>query len=378
MSVLVNTVDFIGDEALTNSIIDGSVTEIVDSLATTVAANCLRYRTALKSVKFATATNVGKYAFSYCSALKTADFEVATSIDSSSFSRTALETLILRSETQCSLQNQNAFNQTPIASGTGYIYVPAALVDSYKTATNWSTYANQIRAIEDYPEVCDPYSWEAVSIAIEKGTYKDMYKIGDCVPVDLGSEGIINMQIAAFDADTLADGSGTAAISWVAVELLKTGHRMNPANSSGAEGTGTNGGWEKCEMRAYLDSTIKPIVPTNVQNMIVTVSKSQNAPDGSKSILQTTADFLWIPSASEVGGSAAKETNLPKYSAVYVGNASRIKNQVGVSYADNWYTRSASPNNVWSGFNASGKAITPDGTTAFGPCLGFCTGRTPT
>ena len=26
----------------------------------------------------------------------------------------------------------------------------AALVDSYKAATNWSTYADQIRALEDY------------------------------------------------------------------------------------------------------------------------------------------------------------------------------------------------------------------------------------
>lgn len=42
---------------------------------------------------------------------------------------------------------------TPMKSGTGYIYVPAALVDSYKAATNWSTYADQIRAIEDYPDI---------------------------------------------------------------------------------------------------------------------------------------------------------------------------------------------------------------------------------
>ena len=42
---------------------------------------------------------------------------------------------------------------TVIASGTGYVYVPSALVNSYKSATNWSTYADQIRAIEDYPDI---------------------------------------------------------------------------------------------------------------------------------------------------------------------------------------------------------------------------------
>jgi hypothetical protein len=52
------------------------------------------------------------------------------------------------------LADVDALNDSSVASGSGYIYVPAALVDSYKAATNWSTYAEQIRAIEDYPEIC--------------------------------------------------------------------------------------------------------------------------------------------------------------------------------------------------------------------------------
>lgn len=64
-----------------------------------------------------------------------------------------LETLILRSEKTTGLQSKNALANTPIASGTGYIYVPKSLVEQYKVATNWSVYAAQIRAIEDYPEI---------------------------------------------------------------------------------------------------------------------------------------------------------------------------------------------------------------------------------
>lgn len=41
-------------------------------------------------------------------------------------------------------------NGTPIANGTGYIYVPSALIEQYKVAENWSTYASQFRALEDY------------------------------------------------------------------------------------------------------------------------------------------------------------------------------------------------------------------------------------
>lgn len=95
--------------------------------------------------------NVRQYAFYGCSQLTSADFPLATSIGSSTFSSCSqLTALILRSEKQCTLSNANAFNSTPIKSGTGYIYVPSALIDSYKSATNWSTYAAQFRALEDY------------------------------------------------------------------------------------------------------------------------------------------------------------------------------------------------------------------------------------
>lgn len=67
----------------------------------------------------------------------------------------ALTELILRkSNSICTLSNVNAINNTPIGKGTGYVYVPSALVYSYKGNTNWSAFANQIRAIEDYPEIC--------------------------------------------------------------------------------------------------------------------------------------------------------------------------------------------------------------------------------
>ena len=60
---------------------------------------------------------------------------------------TALASLTLRNTEVVTLAGATAFTNTPIASGTGYIYVPSDLVDSYKAATNWSTYADQIIAI---------------------------------------------------------------------------------------------------------------------------------------------------------------------------------------------------------------------------------------
>lgn len=69
-----------------------------------------------------------------------------------------LEALILSANEVSTLSASNAFNNSAIANGTGYIYVPQVLIEQYKVATNWATYANQFRAIEDYPEICGEVS----------------------------------------------------------------------------------------------------------------------------------------------------------------------------------------------------------------------------
>lgn len=72
-----------------------------------------------------------------------------------------LKHLILRNETLVPLSTSasNTFgSSSPIITGTGWVYVPSALVDEYKSATNWSTIADQIRAIEDYEIIANGMS----------------------------------------------------------------------------------------------------------------------------------------------------------------------------------------------------------------------------
>ena len=108
----------------------------------------------LTEAYFPVATQVGQYALCNCLIIETLDLPMVTQIDNMGFLNTQkLYTLILRANQVATLSNVNAFNGSAIAKGTGYIYVPATLVDAYKTDTNWSTYADQIRAIEDYPEI---------------------------------------------------------------------------------------------------------------------------------------------------------------------------------------------------------------------------------
>ena len=123
---------------------------------TDVASNSFVGCSNLTSANFQFVKSIGQYAFNGCTALTTADLPAATSINSNAFNGcTLLTTLILRNTSKiATLSNKNAFTSTPIASGAGYIYVPRDLVDSYKSATNWSNYTAQFRAIEDYPEIC--------------------------------------------------------------------------------------------------------------------------------------------------------------------------------------------------------------------------------
>lgn len=105
----------------------------------------------LTSVNFPMLENTNGEFLASCRNIEMLDFPRLTRVGKAEYNLcTKLKALILRNETACPLDNINALNETLISKGTGYIYVPAALVESYKVATNWSTFADQFRAIEDY------------------------------------------------------------------------------------------------------------------------------------------------------------------------------------------------------------------------------------
>ena len=121
-------------------------------LATSISNNAFQNCSALTTVSLPAATSISNNAFQNCSALTTASLPLATSIGTYAFSGcTKLTSLTLSKNQVATLSATNAFLSTPIASGTGYIYVPDSLVAQYKTATNWATYANQILPISQKP-----------------------------------------------------------------------------------------------------------------------------------------------------------------------------------------------------------------------------------
>ena len=106
---------------------------------------------ALHTVNLPSLISISSNMFAYSSLLKRLDFPSVESISGGAFSGCSrLVTLILRkADTVCTLENVSAFSGTSIAKGTGFVYVPDDLVDQYKAATNWSTYASQIKPISE-------------------------------------------------------------------------------------------------------------------------------------------------------------------------------------------------------------------------------------
>ena len=109
------------------------------SISEKLFSNCFK----LESVNCQSATTISNSGFASCPALTTIDLPAVGSIDTYGFYGCKnLTTIVLRKTSAiCSLKNINALQTTPFASdGTGgTVYVPAALIESYQTATNWST-----------------------------------------------------------------------------------------------------------------------------------------------------------------------------------------------------------------------------------------------
>lgn len=140
-----------------------NLTSIYMPLVTIIAPYAFEKCEKLTEIVLPSVESISTTAFRYCYLLNTVDLPIIKSIDTYVFTKScSLKALILRKNVVCTLKNINSFidcyhyygkvdsTYNPNGDKDGYIYVPRDLVDSYKTATNWSTLADQFRALEDY------------------------------------------------------------------------------------------------------------------------------------------------------------------------------------------------------------------------------------
>lgn len=110
--------------------------------------------TKLKTLNIPNITGFVNYAVAGCTELETLDLSpnfYAFGGGAACNGCTKLVALILRRTSSIvTLGNKNNFVNTPIESGTGYVYAPRDLLSKYQSATNWSTYPTQFRPLEDY------------------------------------------------------------------------------------------------------------------------------------------------------------------------------------------------------------------------------------
>ncbi len=205
-------------------------------------------------------------------------------------------------------------------------------------------------------------SWDTIIANIDNKTYSTKYKIGNYKPLDLGTEGTINMQIVAMDADELADGSGYAPLTFIGMELLNNKHAFsdNTDNYMWTDGSSRNG------IRTYLQNTIFDLIPSNVRNRVQKIHKVSymNTSEG------VTTDTLFIPSDREIFG-FTESFGVGQYVPLKLP-ANRIRKIKGTNTP--WWGRSRYQNkNYYVDVNGNLASFTT-GSGLLGICLGFCLG----
>ena len=191
------------------------------------------------------------------------------------------------------------------------------------------------------PEVkatLNDYTWAEISAISKSGEAETTYglKVGDTKEMTLSNGETYNVEIIGFEHDDLADGSGTAGITFQFKELMSTTHIMDSTNTN-------VGGWETSEMRTYLKDDVYSLLPADLQGEIKEVTKVSDAGNKDKTTLIETTDKLFLLSFEEVGFTSSDGSRFvagqgTKYE-IYSDKASRIKYLSGS--AAFWWLRSA-------------------------------------
>ena len=138
-----------GDKyAAFKSLVDGSIIEITADMlkgVTSIRNHAFHYCKSLTSIEIPnTVTSIGEYAFYGCSKLQNVTIPSSVTRIGVAFNQCIiLKSVTVESETPPAL-DADVFSW---ASKSLVSYVPAESVDAYKSASNWSTYADIIQAI---------------------------------------------------------------------------------------------------------------------------------------------------------------------------------------------------------------------------------------
>lgn len=147
--IILNRNNKIEDYVTFNKLIDKSIAAVTEDMlsgGTSISDYSFSYCSSLVSVFIPSSiTNIGEAAFYYCSSLVSILIPSSiTNIGYAAFSECVLlSNVTVKSVTPPTLDGSIFFN-TPLNL---VIYVPSESVETYKSASGWSTYANKIQPI---------------------------------------------------------------------------------------------------------------------------------------------------------------------------------------------------------------------------------------
>ncbi|MDE6030658.1 MAG: leucine-rich repeat domain-containing protein, partial [Oscillospiraceae bacterium] len=186
-----------------------------------------------------------------------------TTIKRGAFNNTALASITLESETPPTLEidqyGGDWFAGTPIASGTGKIYVPCGSANAYKTAANWSDYASRIEALPHTPVTDPAVAATCTTAGKTAGSHCSVCNTVITAQTTVAAKGHSTTKTAAKAATCTADGnkeywycstckkyfsnsSCTTETTLAATIISKTGHSYSTDWS-----TSTTNHWHVCE-----------------------------------------------------------------------------------------------------------------------------------
>lgn len=366
MSEFINTIDLQGDQETLDALVSNTQTEYRDDALSTLRDHTFRGRTLLEEVDLPNIFSIGQYAFGGCTGLTSIDITNSNSIGANAFNGASnLKDVIIGGNTVHTLSNVNAFTGI-LATKTlpsGGIFVPASMRDTYRDATNWSSYDifQHIISLDECPT--DDYSsiresWSDIFAAEENGTYSTKYKIGDTKSF-LYDGNKVYAEIVALDTDDLADESGKAKITWITINAVEQSY----THQSSANWT-----WDTGPYRTYIRNTCYNKFPIDLQNNIKEVTKAFTINGANYS----TSDTLWAPSNKEIKLANTSSHSGYAYST-FSSDSRRIRYYNGS--ATSWWLRNCASANTRpyeiTSSGASGNTTTNARTNSI--ILGFCT-----
>ena len=120
---------------------------------------------------------------------------------------------------------------------------------------------------------------------------------GSTKSVTLSDGTVAHVALAGIRHDDRSDG-GKAGLTFVFTDA-PVAHAMNAEASN-------EGGWEKSEMRTWLNEDFAGMLPSDLKGALKAVNKKTNSlAYTSPGSVSSTSDKVWLPSLVEVGGSVS-------------------------------------------------------------------------